>query len=304
MRILKFMSAALFIALIIGGIGFLIARESMLIYAVAQIRTSISILKQIEKNPKAYALQCRQMGVSVETDVIDKLQLRFVSPTEYVVEVVCAQFSLDPIVIERRSLPKFVLKLPGSSGIIWGNSPSALGISVFGRKRAVVVENKEIFYSDVGENFIYGMSPVSSCQAYGFSCCQKETQIGQGSLFNGVSDCPATCYSQCVSRPMVLSFASDPFMDFETRVATVQKGEIVTFSYVAQANSDDEIGTIELSTGDGQKYTATEMVGSFTHSYQCLSVSCTYQATIRLVNSMGIESALLPINIITIKVSN
>lgn len=304
MRILKFIVVGLLILALVGGVGVIIGREALLVFSVAQIRTSISTLRQIEKNPKAYALECRQKGVSVETDVIEKLQLRFISPTEYVLEVVCAQFSLDPIVIEKKSLPQFVVKLPGSSGIIWGDAPSAVGLSVFGRNRAVVVESKEIFYTNITDDFFYGVSPISSCQAYGFLCCQKENQIGQGSLFNGVSDCPSSCYSECISRPMILSFNSDPFMDFQTRTTKVKADEMITFSYVAQTNGIDDNGVIELSTGDGQKYTSSEMNGTFTHNYQCPSSTCNFQATIRVVNGQGIESALLPINIISVNVLN
>lgn len=304
MRIIKFLFSGLIITLIVGVVTFFIARESLLVWTLADLRTSLSTLRQIEKNPRAYALECRQKGTTVETDVIDKLQLRFISPTEYVLEVVCTQFSLDPIVLQTKELPRFVTKLPGNTGIIWGDSPSAIGLSVFGRSRAIIVEKEEILYSPINEGFSYGVGPVSSCRAYGFYCCNQDTQLGKGDQFNGVSDCPLTCYSQCVTRPIVLSFTSDPYMDINTRVTQVKSGETVTFSYVVNANSADENFQVVLETGDGANYTSHQESGMFEHSYSCQANKCSYAANLKVVNSDGIESAKLTINSIRIEVSN
>lgn len=302
MRIIKFLLGGLVFAAIGSAIVFFAGREMLMVWSMAQMRTSISILKQIDKNPRAYALQCRQKGVTVETDVIDKLQLRFISDNEYVVEVVCAQFSLDPIIIERKTLPQFVTKLPGNTGIIWGDAPSGVGLFVLGRERAVVVEEGEIFYTPIIEDFRYGVGPLSTCQAYGFECCHTDIQIGQGDQFNGVSDCPDTCHSQCVNRPVVLSFTSDPFMDIKTRITTVQSGDQVTFSYVVDNNEEGQPAQVELVTGDGQSYNSDQSSGSFTHSYKCATGNCSYRAVLSLINSVGIESAVLPINTINIRV--
>lgn len=289
---------------ILAGISFLVGREIFLVLGVTQIRTSLSLLRQIDKNPKAYGQQCRQKGVTVDSDVLSSLQLRFISSNEYVVEVVCSQFSMDPIVIETKKLPQFVKKLPGNTGIVWGESASGIGLEVFGRKRAIVVEKQEIFYSPVDDRLSYGVGPSSSCQAYGFQCCQLETQLGLGDQYNGVNDCPLTCFSSCQSRPLVLSFTSDPFIDLETRVTTIGSGDSVTFSYVVNPFVADNIATVELDTGDGQTFQSTQLTGTFDHTYECQNMPCRYPARIKVVNSAGVESADLSVNNILIEVNN
>lgn len=304
MRIIKFLFSGFVVTAIVALVAFFIARESLLVWALADLKTSISVLRQIEKNPRAYALECRQKGTTVETDVIDKLQLRFISPTEYVLEVVCTQFSLDPIILQTKQLPQFVTKLPGNTGLIWGDSPSAIGISVLGRSRAIIIEQKEVLYSPIDENFSYGVGPISSCRAYGFYCCNQDTQLGKGDQYNGVSDCPLSCYSQCLTRPIVLSFTSDPYMDINTRITQAKTGEMVTFSYVVNANSSLDDYQVILETGDGNSYNAKKESGIFEHRYDCQAGKCSYEALLKVVNSDGIESARLTINSIRVEVSN
>lgn len=301
MRILSFLVKAVLIIAILLGIGFLTMREVLLIVGENQVKTSLSKLKYISKNSTDYARICRQKGVEPGQPTIAAYQLRFLSDTEYVTEVICNQFQNDPIQVEQQTLPMSVKKLPLSSGIIWGDDLSGIGIEVWGRRRAIIVENQVVLYEPVNEKTNYGISPTASCASFGFSCCVNDISQGVGAQYTGVTDCPQTCYSACQPRPVVLAFTTDPYIDPQTKTTTVSQGQEVRFAYVVD---DQGITTsqITLDFGDGSQAQSTQLSDELSHTYTCQQASCTYTAHLTVRSAEGLEAAETQVNQIQIQV--
>lgn len=289
MRVLKFLFTTLVFVAIVGGIGVLIGREVLLIIGVADIRSSVARLKSAYRDRSQFARECEGKGAPIDSDLISALQLRFISSTEYVVEVVCGQFVLDPIIIERKSLPFLVSKVPGSGGIIWGDEPSAMAVTVLGRSRTIAIEQRESFYENYKPGTPFGKTPVTSCTGFGFSCCEEGVSLGQGEQNPAALDCPRSCYSSCKERPVVLSLATDPYLQIETRSLEASTSETITFSYVVSVPVAP--GTVTITYGDGQSDQLTELTGSFTHQYSCEQAQCEYIATVSVVDADGTTSA-------------
>jgi hypothetical protein len=228
-------------------------------------------------------------------------QLRFTSSTEYVVEVICGSFVLDPILVERQELPMFVEKRIGNSGIVWGTGRSGIVLEVFGRSAAIGIEN-ELTFTDSGSANDLGTGPRTACAGYGFQCCQPETTAGQGEQLTGVMDCPRSCFTTCLARPVILSFTTQPFYDQATRTLTVVPNDPVDFAYVASAGNNPSV-TVTIEFGDGQTQQLSTLSGLATHTYSCQQARCEYQATVRAVDGDGIEAAATPLTMITVVVS-
>lgn len=320
-------------------VGILVIREIVLAVGVNQVTSSMKALKQIEAKGQ-YVNDCLSKGSTpVDGEEILTLQLRFTSDTEYVTEVVCSQFTLDPINIDTVKLYPMVKKLPGNSGIIWGDYLSGVHLSALGRQGVVYVEDRVI-----NNNYreVVGLEietdPVASCGGYGFKCCQDGFEQGIGDQLVGVTDCPKACYASCQERPVVLSFNSQPFFDTKTRRVSIASGQTVTFSYVVSDSQEDsfsvedvgksdavaytvlsvaekvlEKGPEEKPTqealvvvdfGDGQQEVVSELQGTVNHAYTCSKTSCLYKVTARARNSLGVESADNLINTIMVVVGS
>lgn len=305
MRVLKFLFSAFIILAILAVAGGLMAREVLLQMGINTIKTSLSVMRRSAAGGGAttYVQQCQQKGVVVAPgeSIIGELHLRFTSSTEYVVEVVCGSFVLDPILVETQELPMFVSKRAGSSGIVWGTGRSGVVLEVFGRSAAVGIDD-ELTFTDSGAATALGTGPRSACAGYGFQCCQAETMIGQGEQLNNVTDCPRTCFSSCTARPVVLSFVTQPFYDQETRTLAVSASDPIDFAYVVSAGTTPQ-ATVTLDFGDGQTEQLTELQAVVSHTYSCARPSCEYQALIKVVDAAGIEAAGTPLTMIKIRVT-
>lgn len=299
MRVLKFLFSSAIIVGILGAVGFLIWREYMLMTGISQLRASMRQVTTIATNSGTYVNSCRERGVlDLDTGAIQAIQIRFTSSTTYQVEVVCNQFALDPIIAERASLPRFVEKVPGESGIIWGEARSGVALSMFGRTRSIYVEDSQVHTGELMD--VQGsFGPVTSCSGHGFTCCQAETSIGEGSQLTNVTDCRASCFSSCVPRPVVLSFTTQPFYDLKTRVLYAPKGQEVTVAYVLDPAGSENLD-VTIDFGDGSQNALTQFTGSTTHIYNCQDSSCSYQLKIEAVNEHGISSAQTPVTSVTV----
>jgi len=303
MRILK---ALLFFSLgllVIGGAGFLIAREVLLIVAVSQVRASLNTLRRTATNTGSYVQACRQKGLTDDSvSAIDRLQLRFDSPTTYVLEVICNQFLLDPIVIFEEELPPFTKKAAGSSGIIYGEDLGGIGLEVWGRSRGITMQGKEIQYVPLVRTL--GLpGPVTSCSGHGYTCCQAELAEGVGTVMTNVSDCPRSCYQSCVLRPLVLSVNTQPyFSDPAARQIEVRAGQPLEVAYVLDPQGSESL-TVTVDFGDGTNETLTGFQGQASHVYACSQPSCRYQLTVQAVNEQGTQSMVTSISQVEIRVS-
>jgi hypothetical protein len=301
MRILKFLFASVLFLVMVGGIGYLGLREVLLFMASNQVQTSVFTLRQISRNPISYVQQCKEKGSIGNEKMISQVRLRFLNDHDYQTEVVCDQFPFDPIVIKKETLPWLTQKLPGSAGIVYGNDHSGVGLTIWGRKRDVVVENQEVSQQSTGTS-TYGLSPVSSCGGYGFMCCQPDTQSGVGDVYIQVNDCPKTCYASCKARPVVLSFGTDPFAEGSPRMLTVKNGEAVNFNYVVAAASTPRV-LVNLTFGDGQNQEIQSLTGEATHTYNCPTGSCRYTASLTVRDANGGVAAQTPLTQIQVVVT-
>lgn len=300
MRVLKTLLFSFFWIAVIAGSGFLIAREVMLQLAMSQLTSDAKQLQGIARNTGAYIQDCQAKGSNpLDGTIIQSIQLRFTSSTEYQIEVICSQYSIDPLVVEKQKLPTFVKKVPGSSGLSWRYEPTAVALELWGRTRSlgVVEEKVEIGLTpeEVGSTF----APVTSCSGFGYTCCQPETTVGEGDAVTSVTDCPRTCHTSCSLRPVILSVSSQPFIDQATRTVTIPRGSEVSIGYVVDFQGLDGVITT-VDYGDGQQDSFTEVSGFAPHTYQCTGRSCTYLVQVRAASENGVVSADTPITKVTV----
>jgi len=301
MRIFKFLFSSLVALSIVSVLTFFIGREVLLIVASSTVTESLAELREIAEDSTEYAQKCRQKGVLANANPISQLQLRFLDSRQFVTEVICTQFSLEPIVVKKKSLPILATKTPGSSGVFWGKERSGLQLEVLGRQKDVFVENEQIADSQPG-NLSYGVHPVSTCDGYGYQCCQEEAYSGIGESYKKVSDCPKSCFSSCLARPIVLAFNADPFPDEKTRTLRVQSGETVTFSYVTSYTLKEKV-SLTVRYGDGEHESLSTMSGTTTHQYTCSSSQCVYVAELVARSASGVGSAMTPVTQLNVLVS-
>jgi len=297
MRIISFIFSSFFVVAVLTVIAGLIGRESLLLIGSSKIQSSLTILERLSRDNLQIARQCREKGgTNADVATVGNMQLRFTNNKDYVIEVICNQFQSDPILISKDSLPVFVHKRAGSTGIIWGTDRSAIEIETFGRRKIIGVENEEIKSYSSG-SVTLGESPQSTCEGYGYFCCQQETFSGVGQSFSGVSDCSRNCFSQCLPRPVVLSLNTDPFADDTKHTVTVVAGEPVTFSYVASYDIPDKTKPVSVTFdfGDGQHESFTTLSGKTSHRYDCPRGNCNFQTQLSIKGSNGIAAALTPI---------
>lgn len=292
MRIIKFIFKSVVFVVLIGGIVFLLAREILMIAGVEKIKSSLSILRNVAVQ-KSYFEKCREKGtIFIDGDDPAKIQLRFISNNEYVLEVLCSQFSIDPILLGQEQLPVFVNKVAGNSGIVWGDVRSAIALEIFNRQKKIGVEDRVITTFSADSEL--GIGPISSCAGYGFSCCKYESEQGFGKQFNDSVDCPKTCFSSCVSRPVVLAFNTQPFLDLQKRSVTIATGEDVKFSFVIDAGSNN-LSIVKLDYGDGKTDSFYVDKHTSTHTYQCSKQECLYRVKLTAEDENGVSTVDLPI---------
>jgi hypothetical protein len=303
MRILSFLFKSAIFLIIVGTLSYFIGRELLLFSGISQVRNATVQMRQASQNLSQYVAECQKRGaVDLSVDVIERIQLRFTDSRNYRIEVLCQHLSLDPIVVSEHTLPLYVAKVPGSSGLIWNSGLQAVSLSLWGRTRSFLVQGTDLQTANGTTNIPLANGPVTSCQGYGFSCCSVESSQGVGDQITVAQDCPRTCYQSCVARPVVLSFSSDPYFDPKTRIVNIKSEQDVFFSYVTDVGSAQPV-TVTLEFGDGGFETFNTAEGSVAHTYRCNTPGgCEYVANIKIVNSAGIESVTTTVSQIIIKV--
>lgn len=302
MRVLKTLFFSLLLIGIIGGIGFLITREVVLQIALSQISSHASQMQRIARNTGSYIQECQQKGSTPLTgSLIQAIQLRFTSSTAYALEVICSQYSLDPIVVETATLPPFVEKVAGSAGLTWRVEPSAISLTAGGRTRSIGITEEDVVVGLTPADASSAFGPVTSCSGYGYTCCQAETSVGQGDQVTTATDCPRTCFTSCAARPVILSVTTQPFLDQATRTVQLNRGEELSVGYVMDnAGLEGVVTTIDF--GDGEQAQFTEINALAPHTYQCFGPSCSYQLVVSATAANGAVSAATPVTMVTVVV--
>lgn len=319
MRIIKFLFTAIFITAFIGGLVFLVLREVVLVMGASMLSADYKNLQA-----KNYGQECAsQYGYPQDYFT----QLRFISNKEYQKEVVCVDFTSTPIILENKKLPVFLFKTSFGSGFVIDEreTPSVIELSSLGRKIFVYTEEGKMRSNYLrAADLDYDLGPISSCQAHDFICCNLEVQGGDGEQLSRVNDCPKSCYSSCLLRPVILSFNSRPAFDAQTRLVEVRSGESVAFSYVIgngkndvfagqisedeeksyleklqilssglKNNSTDELAlpvNITIDFGDGEKWQNSALQDTTEHQYSCASKTCFFQVKLSASDARGVLS--------------
>lgn len=319
MRILRLLFSATIFFVIIIVASFFVAREALLYWGTSQVQSSFRTLT-LSRNKGQFASQCRQLGsTGIGGDGIIKYQLRFLSSKDYLLEAVCNQFSFDPILIEQTSLPEFVSKVQGSSGFTLDSSSGGIEIQVFAQElekisevigfdlsslvKTVALTSEDGVSISESVTGVTSSGPVTSCNGYGYECCQEVSQVGIGSRITGLVDCEKTCYSSCASRPIVLSFNTNPIFDPKERTLYTSDEQSIDFTYVADAGNASSIAGV-IDFGDGDKLPVSGLAGQVSHAYSCPWGGCEYYVTLTLEDNWGVESADTNIGKIKIVIGN
>lgn len=309
------MLSALLLVVIISG--FLLVREYFLYQGVKEFKRSVVTLNQEGQTAVAECNQ-RAESVAVSSGINDTiLQLRFTSNKDYVLEVICAEFAFDPIEIGSYSLNPYITKKPGTSGIVLNQGLSAVELAVFEdiakeigelldldlqflvKTQIVGVENSYVTEIIVGDDL--GVGPLTSCEGYGFKCCDPVAEIGIGEKMENVQGCESGCFQACTTRPAVVSFTSNPFFDVATRQVRVQPGEIIDFNYVVDPGNT-QLRSVLIDFGDGKTEQLVTDTGAVGHAYTCATSGCTYTASVQAVDEMDNTSVTTSISQLTIVV--
>lgn len=308
------------IVLVVAG-AFFGAREYFLNKGIDTVRASLRELVKAGRSGM-FASQCQSNGLQAGGQTTSPItQLRFTSSTEYVLEVVCQDFSFEPVVVGSGTLPQFVTKIPGTSGFVYGDATiSGVGLEVFGdfaksvdetlgkpipfisRRIAMTLQGSTIKVAALDALPQADAGPVTSCVGYGYFCCQDGAQQGVGAQITGLAECKASCFAQCRAQPVVLAFNPNPFfIDSELRIVSVRSGSVVEFSVVSDLLADEKV-TALFTFGDGKTEERSDLTTPVSHVYSCALPSCEFTASVRLTNGNGIDSSESAISKITVRV--
>ncbi len=331
MKILKAFFTSLLILAIVAGLSFLISREVLLMMATNRVQQSLKWIRDINNNQQ-YATDCMSKGSRRDQlGAVHYTQLRFIKPDSYVVEVICNGREHNPIEITDESLPPFVNHEVGYSGFRWGQD-QAINFNCWNRTASVSVIEGVVHSSLKPAQMDSKIGPPSFCRAYGYNCCDPNSQQGHGAQISAALDCPKTCYIDCKDRPLVLNFSSQPYYDKLNRTVNINSGQSVTFSFTVSPNQEpvligyfDEddriekaIATIEsifrkeksenevqvvLDYGDGQREKFDSLRGQIVHEYHCAQSQCNYTADLMVFKDNGVRSVDTLQNKIKIKVN-
>lgn len=280
----------LFLLLLVGFIGMVGTREVLLYMAGQQLVSDVRFITQPSRWDELVVL-C-EGGVVTEAP-FDGFQVRFTSATEYSVETHCLASVAG--VYKSAKLPYQVKKTTGSAGFFYDftskNLTGEVTLELWGQKRIVYAEGSRPG-QNWGKTTLQSSVPSSVCTAHGFVCCDAVQELGQGeAISNGVTDCPASCFTSCQKRPLLLSFNTDPQANYETRQVLIPKLEAsVIFSFLFD-DTQSPIKNVVLDFGDGTSQEVTTRNAQLTKEYTCAQAPCTFKAKIVGTDTREIPSA-------------
>jgi len=295
MRIIRLLLSLLLTGALLGGIGFFVGREILLATAVAQVQDIANEMVKATSRQQYWQECVSFAAANSNLSEVKSVELAFTSDTEYQLQVICPQFTFEPVVVDFYTLPQYVTKKPGSGGLVAGEKTiSLVTLGIWGRERSIFIQNQKVASGFGPLQETSSVSPATSCSGYGYSCCQSASQSGEGDSNTQVIDCPKSCFSQCLARPVVLSFNTQPFFDSNRKV-TLKAGETLTLSYVINPGSS-AIKEIVLDFGDGQETTSTMLTNTVTHVYRCAQALCQYQVSLTATDVVGVSNAASSVN--------
>lgn len=330
MRILRIFFTSIIMVVLVGGAVGLIAREILLYMAVLQVRSAVRELSSIQPTGE-FDSNCLDYSTFLQAEeglATTRAQLRFITPNQYVLELVCQHAESLRQTLRTDQLPPLVRKENGQSGLVKGALGGGVVLTVMGRSGAVYDEGGLVSTSlsyNPEKDPVVATGPETVCQGYGYTCCNDAYQTGQDLQNNQALDCPRSCYASCIDKPIILNFQTDPPADPNTRLVIVPSGTKMTFFYTVNdlagdalsravltaepANSwidqlasfiaklldsrtpSDRLAKIVISFGDGNNATVSDLQGTAEHTYTCRQTQCVYAASIWAETEQGIISS-------------
>lgn len=291
MRIIKFFVLAFVAITVSASLLFLITREALLAYSTWQVKDSLLTLRTAAGNPARFVEDCKKYATTPNQVItVKSIEMTFTSNRDYQFQVICDNYMYQPIVKQKFELGPFVTKVPGSAGFVWSETvPTVAAFTLWGRTQSVVFGPQETQIVQGKASLDSTLFPQASCQAYGFQCCGLDSTQGVGEQAVAATDCPKTCFSQCVARPVVLSLNTQPFYEPKTRSVHVTQGQEVTFSYSTSLPAD-QTKSVVLSFGDTRTYESASPSGRVSHEYRCQQTTCEYQAVLTVTDKAGLTN--------------
>lgn len=304
MRILKLLISLTLLFTLISGAMFLIGREVLLTLAVMRLEHTLVSLENMSKELNLPSLHCKSFASTGSLNPeLRSAELAFTSDTQYQLQALCDGFGYQPVVVQKDQLPPLVKKMPGSGGFVWSNeTPTSVTLGLWGRYRTLTLELKKTSVAFAPAQSTSDLRPRTTCEGFGSTCCELESEAGVGELNATVTNCPKSCYDSCEARPVVLSLNTQPFYDSTTRMLSVSSNSEVIFNYVVSPGGVP-LQEVVLDFGDGQQGRSASTSGALSHRYQCAQASCTYTAGLKVTNTKGISNLSNKVNQVTVQVT-
>ena len=234
MRILKIFFTAVLILLILGFFGSFAGKQILLSTALRQVKADIKFLSK-SSTPSGLIQDCLEYGTSFSDDgPLVRTQIRFTSGGNYVLESVCEAEESLRSVIKKKSLPPLVRISKSQSGIIQGQEAHGIELYIFDKTGTIYVDNGIVTTTTKSVddlNIIFNDGPPTVCGGYGYSCCNDGFQTGQDFQQINALDCPKSCYSSCIEKPVVLNFNSEPAASSDSRIVFLNSADFIEFVY-------------------------------------------------------------------------
>ncbi len=291
------------ILFVLALVGYYVGREVILYMAAEQVASDARSL-QFPKQWEEYLAGCSTSRITGSTPYAG-FQLRFVDQSQYVLEVDCT--TVQPVERERVSLMRGVEKSLGSAGFYYNFATQTLQgelqVDFFGRSRVIYADGESVKHIWGTTNYT-ASRPASACQAFGYVCCDAETEQGEGELLSaGVVDCSQNCYQSCLQRPTLLSFVSDPPLDYEQRTIYLQgTSSLVLFSFDFD-ESAAPIESVTIDFGDGTSQTVQKASSLLTKEYSCPQGTCVFPVTVQAVDVRGVASPITRLSSMSVQMN-
>lgn len=302
MRFLSLFFRLVAFLIITGLVGGLLVRETLLFVAAHNVARQAQRLTQSTRWNE-HLREC-QSGAAVTSELPFRgVQVRFLDDTTYVVEIDC--LGRAPFEVERFGLPPGVRKTTGSAGFYYDLANRTLSgeltLRLWRQQRLVYATDLQVA-QQWGSTVVRSDVPISQCAAHGLKCCSPVEYQGVGDpMIGGVLDCPGSCFGSCLSRPILLSFQTDPPADAVSRIVELSGQENLVFFGYTFDSSEASIDTVTIDYGDGTQETSAGMTGRFEKEYQCLSRQpCQFTVTLSATDSRGILAAPTRLSTLTV----
>lgn len=294
----KLLSFLFLVLLIVGVVAFVWGKPMVQsVTTTHQIRSALRLVANLSLEPKHF-LECQEKSAS---DIfannrypLSAYQLRFTSPTTYVIEAVCSGSASSTVAVKSGELPVGSSVLSGTGvAVPIKTVPEDVQFVVrvgevataYGFKNGDVYSEE----SDQAYEIASGTQPQTTCEGVGKICCNAQKQVGSGAQQTSVSDCPLTCFDSCMNRPEVTLFNSDPpATSLDRMVNLTRANSTIRISYRID-DPDNTIQSVDVDWGDGQGASGLQAKDTLEHTYACAQAQCSYAVVLSAQDTTGLD---------------